>query len=146
MRGEARRSPRPVKKRRRSCMSEPTRKCGGSYTVSRARFLLRLEVDDARSHPGGGGRALERGRPADDIRGSRRGHAPAERIPGSARAARRAAAGRCRARPLHALRVMTTRDDDLAFTGAAKLAAMVRDKQVSPVELVRLYLDRIDRF
>ena len=41
---------------------------------------------------------------------------------------------------------MTTRDDDLAFMGAAKLAALVRDKQVSPVELVRLYLDRIDRF
>ena len=40
---------------------------------------------------------------------------------------------------------MTTRDDDLAFMGAAKLAALVRDKQVSPVELVRLYLDRIDR-
>lgn len=41
---------------------------------------------------------------------------------------------------------MTTRDDDLAFMGAAKLAALVRDKQVSPVELVRLYLDRIDKF
>ena len=41
---------------------------------------------------------------------------------------------------------MTTRDDDLAFMGAAKLAALVRDKQVSPVDLVRLYLDRIDRF
>jgi aspartyl-tRNA(Asn)/glutamyl-tRNA(Gln) amidotransferase subunit A len=40
---------------------------------------------------------------------------------------------------------MTTRDDDLAFMGAAKLAALVRTKQVSPVELVRLYLDRIDR-
>lgn len=34
---------------------------------------------------------------------------------------------------------------DLAFLGAAKLAALVRDKQVSPVELVRLYLERIDR-
>jgi aspartyl-tRNA(Asn)/glutamyl-tRNA(Gln) amidotransferase subunit A len=41
---------------------------------------------------------------------------------------------------------MTTRDDDLAFMGAAKLAALVRDKQMSPVDLVRLYLDRIDRF
>ena len=40
---------------------------------------------------------------------------------------------------------MTTRDDDLAFMGAARLAALVRNKQVSPVELVRLYLDRIDR-
>jgi aspartyl-tRNA(Asn)/glutamyl-tRNA(Gln) amidotransferase subunit A len=34
---------------------------------------------------------------------------------------------------------------DLAFLGAARLAALVRDKQVSPVELTRLYLDRIDR-
>src|SRR6185503_7709962 len=73
-------------------------------------------------------------------------HAPAQRVPRSARAARRAAAGRGRARSVHSFRVMTTRDDDLAFMGAAKLAAMVRDKQVSPVELVRLYLDRIDRY
>lgn len=35
---------------------------------------------------------------------------------------------------------------DLAFMGAARLAALVRDKQVSPTELVRLYLERIDRF
>jgi len=34
---------------------------------------------------------------------------------------------------------------DAAFLGAAKLAALVRDKQVSPVELVQLYLERIDR-
>jgi aspartyl-tRNA(Asn)/glutamyl-tRNA(Gln) amidotransferase subunit A len=34
---------------------------------------------------------------------------------------------------------------DLAFLGAARLAALVRDKQVSPVELVRLYLERIER-
>ena len=40
---------------------------------------------------------------------------------------------------------MTAPADDLAFLGAAKLAALVRDKQVSPVELVRVYLDRIDR-
>jgi aspartyl-tRNA(Asn)/glutamyl-tRNA(Gln) amidotransferase subunit A len=40
---------------------------------------------------------------------------------------------------------MTTRQDDLAFLGAARLASLVRDKQVSPVELVRLYLERIDR-
>lgn len=35
--------------------------------------------------------------------------------------------------------------EDLAFRSAAALAALVRDKQVSPVELVRLYLDRIHR-
>ncbi len=34
--------------------------------------------------------------------------------------------------------------DDLAFQSAAQLAALVRDKHLSPVELVRLYLDRID--
>ncbi|MBI4610528.1 MAG: amidase [Candidatus Rokubacteria bacterium] len=33
---------------------------------------------------------------------------------------------------------------DLVFLGAAKLAALIRDKQVSPVELVQLYLERID--
>ena len=36
--------------------------------------------------------------------------------------------------------------DDLAFSSAARLAALVRGKQVSPVELVRGYLERIDRF
>jgi aspartyl-tRNA(Asn)/glutamyl-tRNA(Gln) amidotransferase subunit A len=39
----------------------------------------------------------------------------------------------------------TAGDADLAFRGAAELAALVRDKQVSPVELTRLYLERIDR-
>lgn len=34
---------------------------------------------------------------------------------------------------------------DLAFLSATELAALVRSKQVSPVELVRLYLERIDR-
>jgi aspartyl-tRNA(Asn)/glutamyl-tRNA(Gln) amidotransferase subunit A len=36
--------------------------------------------------------------------------------------------------------------DDLAFTGAAHQAALVREKRVSPVELVTTYLERIDRF
>ena len=36
--------------------------------------------------------------------------------------------------------------DDLAFQPASALAAMVRGKQVSPVEVVRAYLSRIDRF
>ena len=40
---------------------------------------------------------------------------------------------------------MTAVHDDLAFRGAADLAALVRDKQVSPVELTHLYLDRIER-
>lgn len=38
-----------------------------------------------------------------------------------------------------------TTDGDLAFASAVTLAALVRDKQVSPVDLVRLYLERIDR-
>jgi aspartyl-tRNA(Asn)/glutamyl-tRNA(Gln) amidotransferase subunit A len=33
----------------------------------------------------------------------------------------------------------------LAFLGARQLAGLVRDRKVSPVELTRLYLDRIDR-
>jgi aspartyl-tRNA(Asn)/glutamyl-tRNA(Gln) amidotransferase subunit A len=37
-------------------------------------------------------------------------------------------------------------DNDLAFTGAARQAALVREKCVSPVELVTTYLERIDRF
>ena len=39
---------------------------------------------------------------------------------------------------------MTNRDD-LAFLSATRLAAMVRERTVSPVELVRAYLARIDR-
>jgi amidase len=35
--------------------------------------------------------------------------------------------------------------DDLAFAGAARIAEMVRAKQVSPSELVELYLERIGR-
>ncbi len=35
--------------------------------------------------------------------------------------------------------------DDVAFAGAAKQAEMVRAGEVSPIELVRLYLDRIER-
>jgi aspartyl-tRNA(Asn)/glutamyl-tRNA(Gln) amidotransferase subunit A len=36
--------------------------------------------------------------------------------------------------------------DDLAFRPALELARLVRDKQLSPVDLVTTYLDRIDRF
>jgi amidase len=36
-------------------------------------------------------------------------------------------------------------DDDLAYAGAARLAELVRSKEVSPGELVELYLDRITR-
>jgi len=35
--------------------------------------------------------------------------------------------------------------DDIAFAGAARLAELVRAKQVSPTELVDLYLERIER-
>ena len=37
------------------------------------------------------------------------------------------------------------RGEDLAFLSAVELASLVRTKQVSPVELVQLYLERIDR-
>ena len=36
-------------------------------------------------------------------------------------------------------------DDALAFAGAARQAALIREKRVSPVELVTAYLERIDR-
>jgi amidase len=36
-------------------------------------------------------------------------------------------------------------DDDLAFAGAARLAELVRAKEISPTELVDLYLGRISR-
>ena len=41
--------------------------------------------------------------------------------------------------------VMPTTEDDLAFAGAARIAEMVSAKEVSPSELVELYLDRISR-
>ncbi len=40
---------------------------------------------------------------------------------------------------------MSTAADDLAFAGAARQAALIREKRLSPVELVTTYLDRIDR-
>src|SRR5262249_18235504 len=36
-------------------------------------------------------------------------------------------------------------NDDLLFLSAMRQAALIRDKQLSPVELTRAYLDRIDR-
>ena len=36
-------------------------------------------------------------------------------------------------------------DENLAFTPASELAALIADKQVSPVELTELYFERIDR-
>ena len=36
-------------------------------------------------------------------------------------------------------------DENLAFAPAAELAALIADKQVSPVELAQLYFDRIER-
>ncbi len=41
---------------------------------------------------------------------------------------------------------MTPGRDDLAYLSAARLAALVKERQVSPVELVKIYLERIDRF
>ena len=40
---------------------------------------------------------------------------------------------------------MTAAGADLAFLGARRLAGLVRDRKVSPVELTQLYLDRIER-
>jgi aspartyl-tRNA(Asn)/glutamyl-tRNA(Gln) amidotransferase subunit A len=37
-------------------------------------------------------------------------------------------------------------ETDLAFTSATELAQLVRERKVSPVELVRMYLERIDRW
>ena len=41
---------------------------------------------------------------------------------------------------------MTPADDDVLFAGAARQAALIREKRVSPVELVTGYLERIDIF
>jgi amidase len=44
-----------------------------------------------------------------------------------------------------AVSVMPTTDDELAFAGAARIAEQVRAKDVSPSEIVELYLERISR-
>jgi amidase len=44
-----------------------------------------------------------------------------------------------------AVSVMAATDEELAFAGAARIAEMVRAKEVSPSELVELYLERISR-
>ncbi len=41
--------------------------------------------------------------------------------------------------------VVSSVDQEVAFAGAARLAELVRSKEVSPTELVELYLDRISR-
>jgi aspartyl-tRNA(Asn)/glutamyl-tRNA(Gln) amidotransferase subunit A len=41
---------------------------------------------------------------------------------------------------------LTAAGDDLAFAGVARQVALIREKRVSPVELVTTYLERIDRF
>jgi aspartyl-tRNA(Asn)/glutamyl-tRNA(Gln) amidotransferase subunit A len=41
---------------------------------------------------------------------------------------------------------VTSSPDDLAFESVTRLAALVRARQISPVELVRIYLGRIERF
>jgi Asp-tRNA(Asn)/Glu-tRNA(Gln) amidotransferase A subunit family amidase len=38
---------------------------------------------------------------------------------------------------------MTADRADLAFLGARRLAALARERQVSPVEITQLYLERI---
>ena len=40
---------------------------------------------------------------------------------------------------------MNTTDDNLVFAGATHQAELMREKRVSPVELVTAYLDRIER-
>ena len=39
-----------------------------------------------------------------------------------------------------------SKDDDLAFLPVSELAALVRSRKVSSVELTRLYLDRLQRY
>ena len=41
---------------------------------------------------------------------------------------------------------MSPADDDVLFAGAARQAALIRERRVSPVELVTAYLERIDIF
>src|SRR5262245_46201720 len=41
--------------------------------------------------------------------------------------------------------VMTDTEDEVAFAGAARIAELVRAKEISPSELVELYLERISR-
>jgi len=52
--------------------------------------------------------------------------------------------GRVRPREVEARRPPA--DDDLAFAGVAMLSALLRTRQISAVELTRLYLGRIDRY
>ena len=40
---------------------------------------------------------------------------------------------------------MSPADDDLVFSGATRQAALIRERRLSPVELVTAYLERIDR-
>src|SRR6185503_7341192 len=77
-------------------------------------------------------------------RGSRRGHASTQRADRRARAAGRAAARDHRAGDGPGPSLVTA-DADLAFLSARRIAALVRERAVSPVEITRLYLDRIDR-
>ncbi|MDQ3936197.1 MAG: amidase family protein, partial [Actinomycetota bacterium] len=44
-----------------------------------------------------------------------------------------------------ATRPETTRDTDIAYAGIARQAELIREREVSPVELVDLCLDRIER-
>ena len=41
---------------------------------------------------------------------------------------------------------MTADRADVAFLGVRRLAALVREREISPVEIVRLYLERIERY
>ena len=40
---------------------------------------------------------------------------------------------------------MVAIDENLAFAPATELKELIRNKTVSPVEITKLYLDRIDR-
>jgi amidase len=44
-----------------------------------------------------------------------------------------------------AVSVMPATGDEVAFAGAARIADLVRDKEISPSELVEIYLERISR-
>src|SRR5439155_24708537 len=75
------------------------------------------------------------------------GDPPAQRGDRGAGPAGRAAAraGRARPGPRPSAVLVTASRADLAFLGARQLAALVRERTVSPVEITQLYLERIDR-
>ncbi|MBI2491532.1 MAG: amidase [Candidatus Rokubacteria bacterium] len=105
-----------------------------------------LWYQESHVRPGHLGRPCARrlARPGGRARRPRGGHAPPQRLRRRARSPRGARSRRRRAG------ARLTADgravSDLAFRPATELAALVRAKDVSPVFLVRAYLERIERW